>query len=151
MVNEIIKTSDNIEDLFNKVSGLIEQARTYVKTSVNTAEVYTKYYIGKYIVEYEQKGNARAQYGKRVLKDLSQKLIARFEEGWSVDTLEKCRKLFLVYSNSATLLRNLEKQGKSATALRIFEKTETEAPNDEPASVLLEKILSSYMLLLAYR
>ena len=129
MANEIIKTSESIAGLYNKVSGLIEQARSYVKTSVNIAEVYTKYYIGKYIVEYEQKGNVRAQYGKRVLKDLSQKLIAHFEEGWSVDTLEKCRKLFLVYSNSATLLRNLEKQGKSATALRIFEKTETEAPN----------------------
>lgn len=57
MANEITKTSDNIEDLLDKVSGLIEQARTYVKTSVNTAEVYTKYYIGRYIVEYEQKGN----------------------------------------------------------------------------------------------
>ena len=33
--------------------------------------------------------------------------IARFEGGWSVDTLEKCRKLFLVYSKSATLLRIL--------------------------------------------
>lgn len=53
MANEITKTSDNVEDLFNKVSGLIEQARSYVKTSVNTAEVYTKYYVGKYIVEYE--------------------------------------------------------------------------------------------------
>ena len=73
-----------------------------MKTSVNTAEVYTKYYIGKYIVEYEQSGNVRAEYGKRVLKDLSWKLIACFEGGWSVDTLEKCRKLFLVYSKSAT-------------------------------------------------
>ncbi len=107
MANEIITVSnDTIEDLFSKVSGLIEQARSYVKTSVNTAEVYTKYYIGKYIVDYEQKGNVRAQYGKQVLKELSLKLIARFEEGWSVDTLEKCRKLFSVYSNSATLLRN---------------------------------------------
>ena len=44
MANEIIKTTDNVEDLFSKVSGLIEQARSYVKTSVNTAEVYTKYY-----------------------------------------------------------------------------------------------------------
>ena len=78
-----------------------------MKTSVNTAEVYTKYYIGKYIVEYEQSGNVRAEYGKRVLKDLSWKLIACFEGGWSVDTLEKCRKLFLVYSKSATLLRIL--------------------------------------------
>ncbi len=55
MANEIITVSnDTIEDLFSKVSGLIEQARSYVKTSVNTAEVYTKYYIGKYIVDYEQ-------------------------------------------------------------------------------------------------
>lgn len=100
-----------------------------MKTSVYTAEVYTKYYIGKYIVEYEQRGSVRAQYGKQVLKELSLKLIARFEGGWSVDTLEKCRKLFLVYSNSATLLRNLEKQGKSVAALRIFEKAEAEAPN----------------------
>lgn len=48
MADEIIKTSDSIEDLFSKVSGLIEQARSYVKISVNTTEVYTKYYIGKY-------------------------------------------------------------------------------------------------------
>lgn len=48
MANGIIKTSDSIEDLFSKVSDLIEQARSYVKTSVNTTEVYTKYYIGKY-------------------------------------------------------------------------------------------------------
>ena len=45
MANETIKTADNIENLFSKVSVLIEQARSYVKTSVNTAEVYTKYYI----------------------------------------------------------------------------------------------------------
>ncbi len=57
MANEMIKTANNNEDLFSKVSALIEQTRSYVKTSVNTAEVYTKYYIGKYIVEYEQKGN----------------------------------------------------------------------------------------------
>ncbi len=112
-----------------EASGLIEQARSYVKTSVNTAEVYTKYYIGKYIVEYEQSGNVRAEYGKRVLKDLSRKLIARFEGGWSVDTLEKCRKLFLVYSKSATVLRNFEKRGKSATLLRILGQSENEVPD----------------------
>ena len=129
MANEIIKTSDSIEDLFSKVSGLIEQARSYVKTSVNITEVYTKYYIGKYIVEYEQSGNVRAEYGKRVLQDLSRKLIARFEGGWSVDTLEKCRKLFLVYSKPATVLRNFEKRGKSATLLRILGQSENEVPD----------------------
>lgn len=102
MANEIIKTSDNIEDLFNKVSGLIEQARSYVKTSVNTAEVYTKYYIGKYIVEYEQKGNARAQYGKQVLQDLSKSLTARFGAGWSYPNLRNIRQFYIVYAERLT-------------------------------------------------
>lgn len=97
MANEIIKASDNIEDLFNQVSGLIEQARSYVRTSVNTAEVYTKYFIGKYIVEYEQQGNARAQYGKQVIKDLSQKLTDRFGSGWSFPNLKNIRQFYLTY------------------------------------------------------
>lgn len=96
------KTSDNIEDLFNKVSGLIEQARTYVKTSVNTAEVYTKYYIGKYIVEYEQKGNVRAQYGKQVLQELSNSLTVRFGAGWSYPNLRNIRQFYIVYAKRST-------------------------------------------------
>ena len=102
MANEITKTSDNIEDLFDKVSGLIEQARSYVKTSVNTAEVYTKYYIGKYIVEYEQKGNVRAQYGKRVLQELSKNLTARFGAGWSYQNLRNIRQFYIVYAKRLT-------------------------------------------------
>ena len=98
MANEIIKTSDYITDLYNQVSGLIEQARSYVKTSVNTAEVYTKYYIGKYIVEYEQKGNIRAQYGKQVIKDLSQKLTDRFGTGWSYPNLKNIKQFYLTYA-----------------------------------------------------
>lgn len=97
MANEITKTSDNIEDLLDKVSGLIEQARTYVKTSVNTAEVYTKYYIGKYIVEYEQEGNVRAQYGKQVLQELSKNLTARFGMGWSYPNLKNIKQFYLTY------------------------------------------------------
>ena len=99
MANEIFKTSDNVADLYNKVSELIEQARSYVKTSVNTAEVYTKYYIGKYIVEYEQSGNVRAQYGKQVIKDLSQKLTDRFGTGWSYPNLKNIKQFYLTYAN----------------------------------------------------
>ena len=97
MANEIIKTSESIEYLFSKVSDLIEQARSYVKTSINTAEVYTKYYIGKYIVEYEQKGNVRAQYGEQLLKDLSQELTLRYGAGWSYTNMKYIRKFYTVY------------------------------------------------------
>lgn len=112
MVNEITKTSDNIEDLLDKVSGLIEQARTYVKTSVNTAEVYTKYYIGKYIVEYEQKGNVRAQYGKQILQELSKNLTARFGMGWSYPNLKNIKQFYLTYAKR--LNTDISVDGKKA-------------------------------------
>ncbi len=102
MANEITNTSGNIADLYNKVSGLIEQARSYVKTSVNTAEVYTKYYIGQHIVEYEQKGNVRAKYGEQLLKDLSQKLTLHYGAGWSYTNLKYIRKFYTVYSKRST-------------------------------------------------
>ena len=110
MANEMIKTANNNEDLFSKVSALIEQTRSYVKTSVNTAEVYTKYYIGKYIVEYEQKGNIRAQYGKQVIKDLSQKLTERFGSGWSYPSLKNIKQFYLTYAERLNTDFSVESQ-----------------------------------------
>ena len=88
-----------VESLFKKVANLIEQARARVATAMNVAEVYTKYQIGRYIVEEEQSGKVRAEYGKKVLKGLSERLTARFSDGWSIETLTLCRKFFCVYSN----------------------------------------------------
>ena len=100
----------NVDKLFDKISALIEDARQRVATTVNIAEVYTKYNVGRYIVEDEQNGNYKAGYGKQVLKQISKKLEGRFGEGWSVDTLERCRKFYILYSPvaiSATPLRKL--------------------------------------------
>ena len=88
-----------VESLFKNVANLIEQARVRVATAMNVAEVYTKYQIGRYIVEEEQSGKVRAEYGKKVLKGLSERLTARFSDGWSIETLTLCRKFFCVYSN----------------------------------------------------
>ncbi|MBO4551008.1 MAG: DUF1016 family protein [Bacteroidaceae bacterium] len=88
----------HVSALFEKVSLLIEQARRRVATAVNVAEVYTKYHIGQYIVEEEQQGRERAQYGKQVLKDLSDRLIERYGYGWSYPNLRKIRQFYLVYS-----------------------------------------------------
>ncbi len=100
-MNEVQDTKKT-DALFEKVSELIEQARKRVATAVNVAEVYTKYHIGQYIVEDEQQGEYRAQYGKQVLKNLSDRLAERFGNGWSYETLAACKKFFLVYSNSVT-------------------------------------------------
>lgn len=117
MDNEIQKREDI---LFKHVSELIEQSRQHVKKAVNTSMVYTYYGIGKYIVEDEQQGSERAQYGKQILINLSSRLTDKFGEGWSVDTLEKTRMFFLTYSKSAAVLRNSNNPDFSATPLRKF-------------------------------
>lgn len=81
--------------------------------TANIAEVYTKYSIGQYIVEDEQKGEYRAQYGKQVLKELSKKLTERFGGGWSYESLKLCRRFFIVYSNSVNNVHPIQyKLGK---------------------------------------
>lgn len=104
-MNEQINIDAKVNTLYEKVSIVIEQAHSHVATVVKLTEVYTKYIIGQYIVEDEQEGNYRAQYGKKILVNLSEKLTQKFGKGWSVDTLEKSRKFYSVYSISATALR----------------------------------------------
>ena len=87
------------EDLFLKIARLIEESRARIATSVNLAEVYTKYRIGQYIFEEELRGEERAQYGKQVLQSLSAKLTARFGMGWSYSNLRQIRQFYLAYSN----------------------------------------------------
>lgn len=103
----------NIDALFERISTLIEESRKQVAKAVNIAEVYTKYEIGRYIVEDEQEGKYRAAYGRQVLSVLSQKLSDRFGSGWSLETLKSARKFYSVYSLEtigSTLLTQSEEE-----------------------------------------
>lgn len=87
----------NIQFL-SKVCNLLEEARKNVKTAVNLSMVYTYYEIGKLIVEEEQNGEDRAEYGKYILKALSQYLTTEFGKGFSAENLKLMRKFYKVYS-----------------------------------------------------
>lgn len=90
---------DNIiEDLYFKISAIIDKARQTVKTTVNTAMVYSYFEIGRYIVEEEQNGKNRAEYGKAVLKSLSEKLTANYGKGWTAENLRLIRNFYEIYS-----------------------------------------------------
>lgn len=113
--NEIQETA-RIDALFERISALIEQARNVVVNTAKAAEVKTRYEVGRYIFEDEQKGE-RAAYGKQILKNLSVKLTDRFGDDWSYDTLIRCRKFYTSYQNAeivATPLPQLENLGESA-------------------------------------
>lgn len=89
----------NTSKLFERISILIEQSRQSVKTAVNTAMVYTYYNVGRYIVEEEQQGERRAEYGKAVLKELSKRLTERFGDGWGYSNLRQIRQFYITYSD----------------------------------------------------
>lgn len=94
--------TEKVEDaLFEHIAQLIEKSRQYVKSTINTAMVYTYYGIGKYIVEDEQQGEGRAKYGKNILKQLSKRLTERFGTSWTVDTLKRCRFFYKAYTSAA--------------------------------------------------
>ena len=99
-------------DLFLKIAQLLQAAKQNIVRHVNQTMVYTYYEIGRMIVEDEQQGKQRAEYGKQVLKELSKRLNAEFGKGFSVQNLENMRKFYLVYavdSKSQSLIRISEK------------------------------------------
>ncbi|WP_373850621.1 DUF1016 N-terminal domain-containing protein, partial [Bacteroides heparinolyticus] len=87
-----------IADVAERIERLITDARAHVAQAVNITEVITKYEIGRIIVNVVQEGEERATYGKQLLQEVSDLLTKRFGDGWSVETLKRCRKFFTTYS-----------------------------------------------------
>ncbi len=76
---------------------IIEQGRLQVVRTVNTAMVMTYWEIGKRIVEDEQSGNARAEYGKFLLKNLAKELTEEFGKGFEERELRRMRQFFITF------------------------------------------------------
>ena len=97
---------------FTKVAELIELARKKVAVAVNLTMVHTYFEIGKMIIENEQQGKERAEYGKSVLKLLSKQLSEKFGKGFSVDNLQNMRRFYLAFSIYETPSRKLQNNDK---------------------------------------
>ena len=94
-----LKTLDksSLDELYNKVSSHINKAKQQVQSSINNEMIIAYWFIGQEIVEFEQAGKERAEYGKSILKDLSTKLKNKYKKGFGVDLLERSRKFYLEY------------------------------------------------------
>ena len=98
------KVANHREDaLYSQIASILEQNRKSVAVAVNTAMVRTYYEIGRSIVENEQKGNIRAEYGKEVLKNLSARLTANYGKGFSTTNLKQMRDFYLTYQIGQTV------------------------------------------------
>lgn len=85
--------------LIVRVSEIIESARGAIARAVNIEMVGAYWLIGKEIIEEEQKGKTRAEYGKRIIEKLSQELTEKYSNGWSASHLWHVRQFYLLYKD----------------------------------------------------
>ena len=107
--------SDNAA-LFGRIVDILEEARSRVARTVNSAMVAAYWLIGREIVEEEQNGQKRAEYGKAVVEDLSRLLTRRYGKGYSALSLWNMRKFYQTYSDRTSeilspLGKDLRRQG----------------------------------------
>src|SRR4030066_518848 len=95
-MKKIIKTQ-HYSTLLADLASLIEQGRKAAVRYVNTVLVATYWLVGRRVVEYEQKGKERAEYGEELLQRLSKDLNRKFGRGFSSDNLEAMRRFYFSY------------------------------------------------------
>jgi predicted nuclease of restriction endonuclease-like (RecB) superfamily len=98
---------ENAALLYDKVRTVLKKARSSAHNAVNAAMVQAYWQIGRLIVEDEQGGEERAEYGKGVLKELSRRLTIEFGKGYSIQTLRNIRQFYTTFPKRSALRSEL--------------------------------------------
>lgn len=101
--NEILLSDTNLNLLAKKISKLVDESKNALASSVNSTIIKTYWAIGKYIVEFEQNGNAKSKYGTSLLTRLAKLLSLRLGKGYSRPNLNNMRKFYIFYPNLSDL------------------------------------------------
>ncbi len=101
-MGELVKNS-GFEKMISDIEALVNTSKNELAASINKVMTVTYWSIGKYIVEFEQDGNAKAEYGKNLLSTISKELTLRLGKGYSRPNLNNMRKFYLKYSNCQTV------------------------------------------------
>ena len=118
LISEALPLSGLLESL----RGLIQQGRQQALRAVDMVQVQTCWEIGRHIVEFEQDGQARAAYGKRLVHALAKSLSAEFGKGFDPTNLRHMRGFYLAFPIRDALRREL-----SWTHYRALLRVESEA------------------------
>jgi predicted nuclease of restriction endonuclease-like (RecB) superfamily len=107
--NTILPVFDvtNYRNLVTQISDVYVQGRQKAVQAVNTNMLETYWEIGRYIVEFEQGGSVKAEYGKALLPRLSSDLKEKNGKGFSLSNIIRMRQLYAVFPNYAELPHKL--------------------------------------------
>lgn len=85
---------------YNQIVKILTEAKNYAHKAVNFAAVIANWHLGRLIVDEEQNGNQRAEYGTFLIKELSEKLTTDFGKGYDTTNLKLFRKFYLEFQHS---------------------------------------------------
>jgi predicted nuclease of restriction endonuclease-like (RecB) superfamily len=122
--------------LVSDISGLLEQARRTAARSINSILTATYWEIGRRIVEFEQGGKARAEYGERLLVRLADDLKTKHGRGFSARNLRQMRTFYLGWEIWQTPSAKLEVRVKCPTLSGELETGKRQTPSAESVQVL---------------
>lgn len=105
-MNDLLENKNYVK-LVVSIENIVADAKNKIATNINQVIVQTYWSIGRYIVEYEQGGNVKAEYGKQLLRQLSKDLTLRLGKGYSHSNLSNMRKMYSYYPTFQTVSEKL--------------------------------------------
>lgn len=103
MMNKIEHIPSNVDNLYAEIKGILTSARKRTYHAINFTMVESYWLIGQTIVEDEQRGDTRAEYGKGLLKELAARLTIEFGKGFDERELRKMRQFYITFPIRDTL------------------------------------------------
>lgn len=108
IIKPLVITADTeLNKLADNIACLVNETKSRLAQTVNVTLVATYWNIGKYIVEFEQQGNAKAKYGTSLLSSLAKLLRMKLGKGYSHPNLNNMRKFYLYYPIFQTVSEKL--------------------------------------------
>ena len=111
-------------DFYSQIVNLLQAARSSAVRAVNQAMVMAYFEVGRMIVEEEQNGSDRAEYGKSLLQGLSKVLTKEFGKGFSVTNIQQMRAFYLAYQKQQTLSVKSEKAIQQTLSVELKSENE---------------------------
>lgn len=102
-----LSTDNEYRQLLEQIGSTCTQGRMQAMRAVNRELLETYWQIGRHIVEFEQAGQLRAEYGKALIVQLAGDLSLRHGKGFSRSNLIRIRQFYLLYPKGATLSHQL--------------------------------------------
>ena len=94
---------DTNDKMIEEIKNVIISSRRKVAYEVNNTMLMAYWNVGRIIVENEQNGNIKAEYGKQIIKELSRELRKTLGSGFSVSNLQYMRRFYITYPKKQTV------------------------------------------------